>query len=79
MQNGIIFPHQYRHAFFALPTTQADNVNASRKGIVDLGIVSPAELLDQTKIFPHGTLVCGPLGRTYPIIEALTRQSRLPL
>lgn len=64
--------------FFALPTTQADNVNASRKGIVDLGIVSPAELLDQTKIFPHGTLVCGPLGRTYPIIEALTRQSRLP-
>lgn len=27
--------------FFALPTTQADNVNASRKGIVDLGIVSP--------------------------------------
>lgn len=64
--------------FLALPTTQADNVNASRKGIVDLGIVSPAELLSEAKILPYGTLVCGSPGRTYPVIEALTRQSRLP-
>lgn len=42
--------------FFALPTTQADNVNASRKGIVDLGIVSPAELLDlRSNIYPCST------------------------
>ena len=57
--------------FFALPTTQADNVNASRKGIVDLGIVSPAELLDQTKIFPHGTLAMGGLQRFGMLLQIL--------
>ena len=62
----------------ALPTTSADTENTYRKNIVDAGTVSAARMLSAAGILPRETLVCGPPGRTFPVIEALQQQSRLP-
>ena len=62
----------------AFPRTHADKENTRRRNIGDTGAASASSALDTAQITPQKTLVCGPIGRVFSVLDALQRQSTQP-
>lgn len=62
----------------AFPRTYADRENTRRRDIGDVGSVSAFSALNTAQITPQKTLVCGPIGRVFSVLDALQRQSTQP-
>ena len=62
----------------AFPRTYADRENTRRRDIGDVGRVSAFSALNTAQIAPQNTLLCGPIGRMFSVLDALQRQSTQP-
>ena len=62
----------------AFPRTRSDKENTRRRNIGDTGTASASSALDTAQITPQKTLLCGPIGRVFSVLDALQRQSTRP-
>lgn len=66
-------------ALLSLPIGKGDSVNRRRRGVIELGSMSAANMISRTDLRPDAPmLLCGSHGKTFPILRQLVRMAKKP-
>ena len=66
-------------ALLSRPIGKGDSANRRRRGVIELGSMSAANMISRTDLRPDAPmLLCGSHGKTFPILRQLVRMAKKP-